>query len=254
MARERAPYASSREHLTDELRRVELLVRAQVERWRRGRRRAARRHRVGHRDPRPARGRALPRPRLHRAARRARPDRRPRRRHVATTPCELVDEIRAASRAHRARSCCASSGSGPALRPGPDRRQHRPGLPAGRARRALPPAVRLPRRRALGAQPVGRRCSPRSCARGRDGLPPSARASPDDAPLLAHRLVRVGRAGAVEDGLSTRSVVLDDRIVGFLSGEDHLEGWLADAVTPRRPAARGTSSCSPRSAWPTCSS
>ncbi|MEO5851903.1 MAG: ATP-binding protein [Nocardioides sp.] len=57
-----------------------------------------------------------------------------------------------------------------------------------------------------------------------------ARFAPD-APLVAHRLITVVEQPSVGDtGLSARSVTVDDRIVGFLTGEDHLEGWLAESV------------------------
>ena len=66
---------------------------------------------------------------------------------------------------------------------------------------------------------------------GPTGLPAFRARFAQDAPLVRHRVVRVGEDPAVtEYGLSTRSVTLDGRIAAFLTGEDHLEGWLAEAV------------------------
>jgi AAA+ superfamily predicted ATPase len=65
---------------------------------------------------------------------------------------------------------------------------------------------------------------------GPEGLPAFRARFAPDAPLVRHRIVRVGDDAAGEYGLATRSVILDARIASFLTGEDHLEGWLADAV------------------------
>jgi AAA+ superfamily predicted ATPase len=67
---------------------------------------------------------------------------------------------------------------------------------------------------------------------GPEGLPAFRGRFAPDAPLVRHQVVRVGEGPAgSDDGLSTRSVTLDERIAGFLTGQDHLEGWLARAVT-----------------------
>ena len=66
---------------------------------------------------------------------------------------------------------------------------------------------------------------------GPTGLPAFRARFAPDAPLVRHRVVRVGEGSTVSEyGLSTRSVTLDGRIASFLTGEDHLEGWLAEAV------------------------
>jgi SpoVK/Ycf46/Vps4 family AAA+-type ATPase len=71
---------------------------------------------------------------------------------------------------------------------------------------------------------------------GPAGLPAFRARFAIDAPLVHHRVVRVGDGPAVsEHGLSTQSVTLDTRITGFLTGEDHLEGWLEDAVRLAEP-------------------
>jgi len=71
---------------------------------------------------------------------------------------------------------------------------------------------------------------------GPHGLPEFRARFAPDAPLVAHRLVRVGEQHTSGDyGLATRSVTVDDRIAGFLTGEDHLEGWLADSVRLAEP-------------------
>jgi SpoVK/Ycf46/Vps4 family AAA+-type ATPase len=71
---------------------------------------------------------------------------------------------------------------------------------------------------------------------GPEGLPAFRGRFAPDAPLVRHQVVRVGEGPAGNDyGLSTRSVTLDERIAGFLTGQDHLEGWLASAVTVAEP-------------------
>ena len=66
---------------------------------------------------------------------------------------------------------------------------------------------------------------------GPTGIPGFRSRFAPDSPLVAHRVVRVGEGTAPGDyGLSTQSVTLDGRIAGFLTGEDHLEGWLSAAV------------------------
>ncbi|MEU4560133.1 ATP-binding protein [Actinoplanes sp. NPDC023936] len=45
-------------------------------------------------------------------------------------------------------------------------------------------------------------------------------------PLLRHRLISLGEEG----GLSARSVVIDTRIAAFLGGSDYRDGWLADGA------------------------
>ncbi|MCY4725933.1 ATP-binding protein [Nocardioides sp. STR2] len=62
-----------------------------------------------------------------------------------------------------------------------------------------------------------------------------ARFAPD-APLVAHRLITLSEPSSNGDaGLASRSITVDDRIVGFLLGENHLEGWLTDAVQLAEP-------------------
>lgn len=52
-----------------------------------------------------------------------------------------------------------------------------------------------------------------------------------DAPLVRHRVIRIGDgAESCGHGLSNQSVVVDGRIAAFLMGQDHFEGWLADGV------------------------
>lgn len=66
---------------------------------------------------------------------------------------------------------------------------------------------------------------------GPTGLPAFRARFAPDSPLVSEHLVQVAEEHSAGDYvLSTRSVTLDGRIAGFLTGQEHLEGWLADAV------------------------
>lgn len=228
MARDREPYATSTEHLHDELRRVELLVRAQVERWRR----AVAEQRVdvdwgtGILDTRE----------IERFLR-----------HDFVEPMEETETPGAAQKlvAQEARLMLAirarrERSDSSVLRL--ERLKTTFGLRKvdvdvllicllgeldARYRRLF---AYLADERWLRAPSVGTLSE--IVRPGAGGIAAFRARFAPDAPLVAHGLVTVGDPLGTtnEYGLSTRAVMLDDRIVGFLTGEDHLEGWLADAV------------------------
>lgn len=71
---------------------------------------------------------------------------------------------------------------------------------------------------------------------GPSGIPAFRSRFAGDAPLVRWQVVRVGEGPPDnEDGLATRSVRLDGRIAAYLTGEDHLDGWLGKAASVADP-------------------
>lgn len=233
MARDSDPYASSREHLNDELRRVEFLVRAQVERWRRavGEQRVDTAWGTGILDTRELQRylghdftEPLDEPDPKGAA-------QP---HVARS-FKLVDTIRRRRedtdvdtlRLERLRSALGLDQADVnvvlvCLLAELDARYRRLFSYLADERWVRSPSVGL----------LAEILRP-----GASGLGDFRARFAQDSPLVAHDVVRVGGGQPGEEGLSTRSIVLDDRVVGFLTETDRLEGELATWVSLAEPLA-----------------